>query len=49
MCGISGILNHPQAQLKVEQMIQAQTHRGPDAQGVFVNETKTAALGHNRT
>lgn len=48
MCGISGIINHPQAEKLVLHMIQSQHQRGPDAQGVFSIPEKGIVLGHNR-
>jgi asparagine synthase (glutamine-hydrolysing) len=49
MCGITGIFGISdvnQAQKKVESMNNALKHRGPNADGVFVNEN--VALGHRR-
>lgn len=51
MCGIAGILSknkqHVSAR-RVEQMNHAQAHRGPDDEGVWLNENETVALGHRR-
>lgn len=49
MCGISGIISsgHDLAPL-ILKMTAAQTHRGPDAQEIFLSPCKTCALGHNR-
>lgn len=51
MCGIAGILSknkqHVSAR-RVEQMNNAQAHRGPDGEGVWLNENGTVALGHRR-
>lgn len=48
MCGISGIIFHRQASAIVQQMTSVLTHRGPDAMGIFCNESDTISLGHNR-
>ncbi|MFN9519929.1 MAG: asparagine synthase (glutamine-hydrolyzing), partial [Bacteroidota bacterium] len=48
MCGISGIVNSPAAEQSVQRMMATQASRGPDAQGMYVNDTKDVALGHNR-
>lgn len=47
MCGISGIINHPEAMQLIQKMTRAQAHRGPDATGFFEQDNKFA-LGHNR-
>ena len=44
MCGISGF--NWKDESKVAAMVQALSHRGPDAHGVFVDEG--VSLGHNR-
>lgn len=49
MCGISGIVyreNKAKAITNVEQMLQLQHHRGPDSQGIFIDNN--IVLGHNR-
>ena len=49
MCAISGILNHhskDEADRIIRSMTAAQTHRGPDGEGFFVDDT--IALGHRR-
>jgi asparagine synthase (glutamine-hydrolysing) len=49
MCGIVGILAQQQIQkTEISGMLQAVSHRGPDAQEIFVSENETAALGHAR-
>jgi len=48
MCGISGILFHPEAFTIIGGMILAQQHRGPDAKGLFLSVDNQTALGHNR-
>ena len=46
MCGISGIINHPEAKSFIHKMTVTQSHRGPDALGIYADELN--ALGHNR-
>lgn len=46
MCGISGIINHSEAKSLIQKMNDSQTHRGPDAKGIYADEVN--ALGHNR-
>lgn len=48
MCGIAGIFGNNWDQPQLEAMIANQRHRGPDADGRYVNPAKTAGLGHNR-
>ncbi|MEY2830721.1 MAG: hypothetical protein RIQ33_2579 [Bacteroidota bacterium] len=51
MCGIAGIYS---SKLKLanltnlNKMVKAQHHRGPDGNGVWMNETQTIGLAHNR-
>jgi asparagine synthase (glutamine-hydrolysing) len=46
MCGISGFINTSKSLADLQAMQQALHHRGPDAQGVFFEET--VGLAHNR-
>lgn len=47
MCGIAGIVgNNPENRLVLARMLEKQTHRGPDSQGVWSGED--VSLGHNR-
>ena len=46
MCGIAGILGHTSPASSLEAMLTAQTHRGPDHTGAFIQNQ--IALGHNR-
>ncbi len=49
MCAISGIINHhadPEAGKIIRSMSRVQRHRGPDGDGVFVNDD--VALAHRR-
>lgn len=48
MCGISGIFGHGWSRHQLEAMIQIQKHRGPDGQGIYIDQAGTAGLGHNR-
>lgn len=49
MCGISGIYGSQQVDKDILlHMVDRLKHRGPDAQGIFLSEDGTAALGHNR-
>jgi len=50
MCGIGGIVsfkNHISSQ-ELESFSRAIAHRGPDANGLFLNESKTCGLVHRR-
>ncbi|MFC3880879.1 asparagine synthase (glutamine-hydrolyzing) [Algoriphagus namhaensis] len=47
MCGIAGILGRAGSLNRLEAMLKAQSHRGPDNQGEFLENGKIA-LGHNR-
>jgi asparagine synthase (glutamine-hydrolysing) len=51
MCGIAGIISNNYQLIEsnaIQQMVNAQLHRGPDGVGYFTNENKTVTLGHNR-
>ncbi|HKQ75584.1 MAG TPA: asparagine synthase (glutamine-hydrolyzing) [Blastocatellia bacterium] len=48
MCGVSGCFGRHWNQKQLEAMVAAQRHRGPDAEGVYLDPSKTAGLGHNR-
>lgn len=50
MCGILGHINLKQAIDKnlFQKMLHTLEHRGPDDQGVFINERGNIALGHRR-
>jgi asparagine synthase (glutamine-hydrolysing) len=50
MCGICGVVGHPDQQL-IKRMLSRMAHRGPDDEGVYLTETSTGehiALGHRR-
>lgn len=50
MCGIAGILNLSAADRvpegAIERMVRAQAHRGPDGEGIYLDDR--VVLGHNR-
>jgi len=48
MCGVNGCFGRHWNPRQIEAMVAAQRHRGPDAEGVYLDPSKTAALGHNR-
>ncbi|MCE3281652.1 MAG: asnB [Chitinophagaceae bacterium] len=49
MCGIAGMISPGKAvRGSVQQMISCISHRGPDGDGVWENETGTVILGHRR-
>lgn len=49
MCGIAGIFSY-EANVNddINAITTALSHRGPDAQGIFVNQSQTVGLGHTR-
>ncbi len=51
MCGLAGILSRvplPEGDSLMRKMISTLNHRGPDQDGVFVDEKNKVALGHKR-
>ena len=48
MCGIAAIVGNGWERATLEAMVGVQRHRGPDDHGIYVNETGTVGLGHNR-
>jgi asparagine synthase (glutamine-hydrolysing) len=49
MCGITGMLSSERVKEEdIARMSDCIAHRGPDAQGIFMSESGTAALGHRR-
>ena len=48
MCGIAGIFGPNWRRAQLEAMIASQRHRGPDAEGMYIDSTGTTGLGHNR-
>ncbi|MGE0128188.1 MAG: asparagine synthase (glutamine-hydrolyzing) [Blastocatellales bacterium] len=48
MCGISGCFGRHWNPKQLEAMVAVQRHRGPDAEDIYLDPSKTAGLGHNR-
>jgi asparagine synthase (glutamine-hydrolysing) len=51
MCGIAGIIslnNQKTDEGTLIQMRDAMRHRGPDDEGIYINDEKTIAIGHRR-
>lgn len=48
MCGIAGIFGDDCTRELLDAMVACQRHRGPDAEGVYLDDTGRAGLGHNR-
>lgn len=48
MCGIAGIFGRGLNQQRLEMMVDLQSHRGPDASGIYIDPDKAGGLGHNR-
>jgi asparagine synthase (glutamine-hydrolysing) len=48
MCGIAGIFGDGWTRAQLQAMVLSQHHRGPDADGIYLDPTGTAGLGHNR-
>ncbi|QQS42017.1 MAG: asparagine synthase (glutamine-hydrolyzing) [Acidobacteriota bacterium] len=48
MCGIAGIFGKDWRAADLAAMVEVQRHRGPDGEGVFIDESGAAGLGHNR-
>jgi asparagine synthase (glutamine-hydrolysing) len=49
MCGIAGVFSKSSVEAPViKAMTHSLLHRGPDAQGIFLSESKKIALGHTR-
>jgi asparagine synthase (glutamine-hydrolysing) len=48
MCGIAGIFGSDWSQTQLSAMVMSQQHRGPDCDGMYVDPTNIAGLGHNR-
>lgn len=47
MCGIAGIWGQADVSL-VKNMMSLVSHRGPDAEGMFVSQNGPGVLGHRR-
>lgn len=50
MCGIAGQINFlaPVSESNILAMNEAIRHRGPDGEGIYLNESKKTGLGHRR-
>ncbi len=48
MCGIVGILGDSWQDADLRSMVRSQRHRGPDGEGLYIDPTHKAGLGHNR-
>ena len=48
MCGIVGFISKTKDEDTLERMVHSQTHRGPDDNGLFIDEKTGVHLGHNR-
>jgi asparagine synthase (glutamine-hydrolysing) len=48
MCGIAGIFGDGWTRTQLQAMVASQRHRGPDADGIYLDPTGNAGLGHNR-
>jgi len=48
MCGIVGFISKKRQDATLKAMVQSQEHRGPDDNGVYIDETTGVHLGHNR-
>jgi asparagine synthase (glutamine-hydrolysing) len=49
MCGIAGIVSNRKVDGEVlKKMTDAIAHRGPDGEGVWINQSATVGLGHRR-
>ena len=48
MCGIVGFVAKEREENTLQSMLDTQHHRGPDDQGVYIDEKSGLHLGHNR-
>jgi asparagine synthase (glutamine-hydrolysing) len=48
MCGISGISGNSWTKNQLNAMLQIQSHRGPDAHDIYIDDSQTTGLVHNR-
>ena len=48
MCGIAGIFGRDWKPQQLDAMVKIQRHRGPDAEGIYIDPQNLAGLGHNR-
>ncbi|REJ78555.1 MAG: asparagine synthase (glutamine-hydrolyzing) [Acidobacteria bacterium] len=48
MCGIAGIFGNDWQVGDLAAMVESQRHRGPDGDGLFIDESGAGGIGHNR-
>ncbi len=48
MCGIVGFISKEKRENTLKKMVETQNHRGPDDNGIFIDEKTGVHLGHNR-
>ena len=48
MCGIVGFISKDKKENILHNMVQTQNHRGPDDNGIYIDEKTGVHLGHNR-
>ncbi len=48
MCGIVGVFGESWTSDNLIAAVNSQQHRGPDCEGTYANDRRTAGLGHNR-
>ena len=48
MCGIVGFISSKRQEKTLYDMLKVQSYRGPDDNGIFINEDKGIHFGHNR-
>ncbi len=48
MCGIVGFISKKRNEESLKKMVATQNHRGPDDNGIFIDQTTGVHLGHNR-
>jgi len=48
MCGIVGFISRHREESTLKNMVKTQQHRGPDDNGIYIDEKTGVHLGHNR-
>ena len=48
MCGIVGVVSDRREEGHLKEMLNIQNYRGPDADGIYIDEDRGVHLGHNR-